>query len=112
MFGLVSTVFVILIVTCAEMSIVFTYLALSNEHHEWIFHAFFTSASSGLYMFAYTQYYLITQPSFGTSDFVSVMLFSTYSLIMSTAFALMTGSVGYYASNWFVHTIYASVKCD
>lgn len=111
-FGLLSIVFLILITTCAEMSIVFTYLTLSNEHWAWNWQAFLTSASSGLYMFAYTQYYLFTQPSFGTTNIVSIMLFSTYSLIMSSAFSLLTGVVGYYASSMFVYNIYASVKCD
>jgi transmembrane 9 superfamily member 2/4 len=111
-FGLVSIVFLILLVTCAEMSVVFTYLTLSNEHWAWNWQAFLTSASSGAYMFAYTQYYLYTQPSFGTTSLVSIMLYSSYSLIMSSAFALLTGCVGYYASSWFVFTIYSSVKCD
>lgn len=108
-FGMLSIVFVILLVTCAEVSVVFTYLALSNEQWAWNWHAFLTSASSGLYMFLYTQYYLFTQPSFGTVTFVSIALFSTYSLIMSAAFALLTGSVGHYASSWFVRKIYSNI---
>lgn len=112
MFGLVSVVFAILIVTCGEMSIVFTYITLANEHWAWHWQAFLTSASSGLYLFAYTQYYLFTQPSFGTTSIVSVLLYSSYSLIMASAFALLTGCVGYYSSSWFVFKIYSSVKCD
>lgn len=111
-FGLLTIVFVILIVVCAEMSIVFTYLTLSNEHWAWSWQAFLTSASSGVYMFAYTIYYLFTQPSFGTVSIVSVMLYTSYSLIMSVAFALLTGCVGYYSSSWFCWKIYSSVKCD
>jgi transmembrane 9 superfamily member 2/4 len=111
-FGLVSIVFLILIVTCVEMSIVFTYLTLSNENWAWNWQAFLTSATSGGYMFAYTQYYLYTQPSFGTTSLVSILLYTSYSLIMSSAFALLTGCAGYYASSWFVFTIYSSVKCD
>lgn len=112
MFGLVSVVFLLLIVTCAEMSVVFTYITLANEHWAWHWQSFLTSASSGLYLFAYTQYYLFTQPSFGTTSIVSIMLFSSYSLIMASSFALLTGCVGYYASSWFVYKIYSSVKCD
>jgi transmembrane 9 superfamily member 2/4 len=111
-FSFTSIVFLILIVTCAETSIIFTSMTLSNEHWAWNWQAFLTSASSGGYMFAWTQYFLYTRPSFGTASFVSILQYTAYSLIMSSAFALLTGCVGYYASSWFVFTFYRSLKCD
>jgi transmembrane 9 superfamily member 2/4 len=111
-FGLMSVVFAILVVTCAEMSIVFTFLTLSSENHKWAWMAFCSSASSGLYLFLYTQFYLVTQPAFGTVSLVSNLLFSTYSLMVSVSFALMCGSVGWFSSSIFVRKIYSVIRCD
>jgi transmembrane 9 superfamily member 2/4 len=108
-FGMFTIVFLILLVTCIEVSIVFTYLTLSNEQWTWNWQAFLTSASSGLYMFAYTQYYLFSQPAFGTVSLVSMALYTSYSLIVSSAFSLLTGCVGYYGSFWFVRKIYSNI---
>ena len=36
----------------------------------------------------------------------------TYMLIASTLFVLMTGTVGFFASWWFVWCIYGAIKVD
>ncbi len=113
LFGMLTIVFLILIVTCAEMSIVFTYLTLAAERWTWWWQAFCGSASSGLYMFLYCLYYLHTQQtSSGGVPFVSVIMFISYSLVFSTAFALLTGSVGFFSSFWFVRKIYSNIRVD
>jgi Endomembrane protein 70 len=94
------------------MSVVFTFLTLTNENHKWAWLSFLSSASSGVYLFLYTLFYMITQPAFGTVSFVSSLLFTTYSLIISASFALMCGSVGWFASSAFVRKIYSVIRCD
>lgn len=112
LFGMLTIVFLILIATCAEMSIVFTYLTLAAEQWTWWWQAFAGSASSGLYMFMYCLSYLYTQQKTGGVPFVSMIMFISYSLVFSTAFALLTGTVGFFSSFWFVRKIYSNIRVD
>lgn len=112
LFGMLSIVFVILVVTCAEMSIVFTYLTLAAERWTWWWQAFGGSASSGLYMFLYSLYYIGSQAAMDHMPFVSTMMFITYSLVVSAAFALMCGTIGFFSSFWFVRQIYSNIRVD
>lgn len=112
LFGMLTIVFSILLVTCAEMSIVFTYLTLAAERWTWWWQAFAGSASSGLYMFLYCLFYLYTQQKAGGVPFVSVIMFISYSLVFSTAFGLGTGAIGFFSSFLFVRKIYANVRVE
>jgi len=112
LFGMLSIVFAILVVTCAEMSIVFTYLTLAAERWTWWWQAFSGSASSGLYMFLYSLYYIGSQAAADNMPLVSTMMFISYSLVVSVAFALMCGSIGFFSSFWFVRQIYSNIRVD
>jgi len=113
LYGALLAVFAILIVTCAEMSIVSTYLSLSAE--DWASHwhtSFWGSGSAGLYVFLYSLYFLFAQPSSGGIPFVSNLVFVCWSVIINTAFGLMCGTVGFYSSFWFTRKIYGSIRID
>ncbi|CAN8067727.1 unnamed protein product [Agarophyton chilense] len=112
LFGMLSIVFAILVVTCAEMSIVFTYLTLAAERWTWWWQAFGGSASAGLYMFLYSVYHIGTQAATEHMPFVSTLMFMVYSTVVSAAFALMCGSVGFFSSFWFVRKIYSNIRVD
>ena len=47
-FGFLALVVIILVVTCAEISIVLCYFQLCNEHYHWWWRSFFVSGSSAL----------------------------------------------------------------
>merc|ERR1711957_885940 len=51
MFGFLVLVLLILIVTCAEISIALTYWRLTSEDYHWWWTSFSSSASSGFYVF-------------------------------------------------------------
>merc|ERR1712050_586405 len=53
LFGFLALVLFIVIVTCAEVSIAFTYFQLTSEDYKWWWQSFFASASSALYVFMY-----------------------------------------------------------
>lgn len=112
LFGMLSIVFVILVITCAEMSIVFTYLTLAAERWTWWWQAFGGSASSGLYMFLYSLYYIGSQAATDHMPPVSTMMFITYSMVVSAGFALMCGTIGFFSSFWFVRQIYSNIRVD
>eukprot|EP00186_Timspurckia_oligopyrenoides_P003780 CAMPEP_0182443002 /NCGR_PEP_ID=MMETSP1172-20130603/1849_1 /TAXON_ID=708627 /ORGANISM="Timspurckia oligopyrenoides, Strain CCMP3278" /LENGTH=511 /DNA_ID=CAMNT_0024638135 /DNA_START=324 /DNA_END=1859 /DNA_ORIENTATION=- len=112
MFGFLFLVFIILSLTCAEMSIVFTYLVLSNEDYKWWWQAFMTSGSSGIYVFLYSLYYLMTQPGFKGINVVSILMYVGYMGLISIAFFLMTGFIGFFSSFLFVRKIYGAIRVD
>lgn len=113
LYGALMAVFALLIVTCAEMSIVSTYLSLSAE--DWASHwhtSFWGSASAGLYVFLYSIYFSLAQGGGVRAPLVSQLVFMSWSLVMSGAFSLMCGSVGFLSSLWFTRTIYDSIRID
>ena len=62
-FGFALLVFIILIVSCAEISIVLTYFQLCGEDYNWWWRSALNSGSSALYLFAYSAYYFFTKVS-------------------------------------------------
>ena len=60
-FGVLFVVYGILVVTCAEITIVLCYFQLCSEDYRWWWRAFFTSGSSALYMFIYSAFYFATK---------------------------------------------------
>merc|ERR1719389_34855 len=96
LFGFLALVLVILIVTCAEISIALTYFQLTSEDYNWWWRAFFASSSSALYVFLYSILYFSSRLQI--ERVVSTCLYFGYMFIMSTMFFLLTGSVGTMAS--------------
>ena len=109
-FGFLFIVFLILIVTCAEITIVLCYFQLCSEDYHWWWRAYLTSGSSALYLFLYATFYFFTKLEI--TKFVSGILYFGYMVMISASFFVLTGTIGFYACYWFVRTIYASVKID
>lgn len=109
-FGFLFLVFIILIITCAEISIVLCYFQLLNEDYHWWWRAFATSASSAVYLFLYSIVYFVTKLQI--HQFVPSLLFFGYMLLTAFTFALLTGTIGFLASLIFVRTIYSAIKIE
>lgn len=109
-FGFLFIVFIILIVTCAEISIVLCYFQLCSEDYLWWWRSYLTAGSSALYLFLYTAFYFFTKLEITKP--VSGVLYFGYMLILSYAFFMLTGTIGFYACFWFTRLIYSSVKID
>jgi len=109
-FGFLFIVFIILIITCAEISIVMCYFQLCNEDYHWWWRSYFTSGSSAGYLFLYSILYFFTRLEI--IKFVSGLLFFGYMLLVSLFFFVMTGTIGYFACFHFVRKIYSSIKID
>ncbi|KAI4376207.1 hypothetical protein MLD38_013994 [Melastoma candidum] len=109
-FGFLFLVFVILLVTCAEISVVLCYFQLCSEDYLWWWRSYLTSGSSALYLFLYATFYFFTKLEI--TKFVSGVLYFGYMGIVSYAFFVLTGTIGFYACFWFTRLIYSSVKID
>ncbi|KAH7284309.1 hypothetical protein KP509_34G048200 [Ceratopteris richardii] len=109
-FGFLFIVFLILVITCAEITIVLCYFQLCSEDYRWWWRSYFTSGFSAFYLFLYAAFYFFTKLEI--TKVVSGILYFSYMIIISYGFFVLTGTIGFYACFWFVRTIYASVKFD
>jgi len=107
-FGFLSIVFIILVLTCAEITIVMCYFQLCSEDYHWWWRAYLTSGASALYMFLYSIFYFFTKLQI--TKFVSVLLYFGYTSIMAVGFFVVTGSIGFFACHYFVRRIYGVIK--
>jgi len=110
LFGFLFLVLLILIVTCAEISVAMTYFQLSSGDYRWWWRSFLTSAFSGVYVFLYSLVYLATR--LHIVGFVSIVLYLGYMALAGFLFFLLTGSIGLLSSFVFVKAIYGSIKID
>lgn len=109
-FGFLLIVFIILIVACAEISIVLTYFQLCGEDYNWWWRSMLNSGSSAFYLFVYSVYYFFTRLE--VVGFTPGLLYFGYMFLLSTAFFLLTGVIGYFSCLWFNVKIYAAIKVD
>lgn len=110
LFGILFLVFIILIITSAEVSMVMTYVQLCAEDYHWWWRSFFASGSSALYMFLYGIFYYSTKLEI--TNGVATLIYFGYTLVMCFMFFILTGGIGFLSAWWFVKKIYGSVKVD
>jgi transmembrane 9 superfamily protein 2/4 len=109
-FGFLLIVWVILLITCAEITVVLCYFQLCGEDYHWWWRSFLVSGASAVYVFIYSGYYFFTKIE--AIYLVSGCLYFGYMFIISFGFFLMTGTVGFYSCFEFNQKIYASIKVD
>jgi len=109
-FGFLFLVLVILVITCAEITIVMCYFQLCSEDYHWWWRGYLTAGSSAIYLFCYSLVYLSTKMVVVRA--ISIVMYVSYMLIAAYTFFILTGTVGFAACFWFVGTIYAQVKVE
>jgi transmembrane 9 superfamily protein 2/4 len=102
--------FVLVGVSCALLSTVMCYLRLTEQDHRWWWKAFAESASTGFWLFLYSIWYMLYVMNL--SGFLTVMVYVTYMCIVSMAFALYCGAVGFLTTFYFTRKIYGAIKMD
>jgi len=110
MMGFLLVVLLILGATCAEVSIVMTYLQLCAEDHRWWWKSFFNCASAGFYLFLYSLWFLASR--LDLVGVLPVVVYITYMGMISFCFALFCGSIGVLCSFIFIRNIYGALKVD
>jgi transmembrane 9 superfamily protein 2/4 len=110
MFGFLFLVFLILVVTCSEATILLCYFHLCAEDYRWWWRSFLTSGFTAIYFFLYCVHYYCSKLEIVGG--LSTVLYFGYTSIMVFCFFLLTGCVGFFSSFWFVTKIYSVVKVD
>ncbi|XP_043255737.1 transmembrane 9 superfamily member 2 [Colletes gigas] len=110
MFGFLFLVFLILVITCSETTILLCYFHLCAEDYHWWWRSFRTSGFTAFYLLLYCIHFFMTK--LDIEDATSTFLYFGYTCIMVYLFFLLTGSIGFFACFWFVRKIYSVVKVD
>ena len=106
-FGFLSIVSIILVLTIAEVTIVTIYIKLCSEDYNWWWHSFAVGGGSAIWVFLYCVWYYVTK--LHIEGFVSGLLFFTYSAVACAVYGLLTGTVGFLTAYAFVRRIYRYV---
>lgn len=110
MFGFLFLVFIILLITCSEATILLCYFHLCAEDYHWWWRSFLTSGFTAVYLFIYAVHYFFSKLQI--IGMASTILYFGYTMIMVLIFFLFTGTIGFFACFWFVNKIYSVVKVD
>ena len=108
-FAFLFLVFLILIVTCAEITVLFNYFQLCGENYHWWWRSFCCAGSTGLYVFFYSFAYF---KQLEANQLATYVLYFGYMALVSFGLFLLTGFVGVSTCLWFNKTIYGSIKID
>ncbi|KAL2153763.1 hypothetical protein VTH82DRAFT_4918 [Thermothelomyces myriococcoides] len=110
MFGFLFLCYVLMIMTCAAVTVLLVYFLLCAENYNWQWRAFMGAGTTAAYIFINAIIYWISKLSLG--GFAGSVLYIGYSLLISFLFFILTGSIGFFASWLFVRKIYSSIKID
>jgi transmembrane 9 superfamily member 3 len=108
LFGFLGLVLAMLAIVTACSSVVVTYVALSHEDHRWPWLTFCSGASMAGYLFLYSLYYFVAKTEM--HGLVQTAFFFSYSGLICISMGIGCGAIAFFASAWFVRTIYADVK--
>ncbi len=81
--------FVILVITCSETTILLCYFHLCAEDYNWWWRSFLTSGFTAFYFAVYCIHYFFTK--LDIEDSASTFLYFGYTSIMVFCFFLLTG---------------------
>jgi len=109
-FGFLSVVSIILILTIAEVTVVTMYIQLCCENFNWWWSSFFVGGGSAVWVFLYCIWYYFN--NLHIQGFVSSMLFFSYSFMACVVYGLLTGTVGFLTAYAFIRRIYGAIKAD
>lgn len=110
LFGILFLAFVMLVVVAAFITTALVYFQLAREDYHWWWLALANGGATGVFIFAYSFFYY-----YHRSDMDGVLQLSFYfgyTAIVSYAFFMMLGFIGFMSSFTFVHYIYGAVKYD
>ncbi|CAM9739693.1 unnamed protein product [Chrysoparadoxa australica] len=111
-FGFLLAVFIILLATSAEITMVMCYFHLCKEDYRWWWRSFLASGSSAFYMFLYSIWYVYFSSKLDITSPSGMCVYFGYMLLISLTFFLLTGCIGFFACFWFVRKIYSAIKVD
>ena len=110
LFGILFLAFIMLATVASFITIALLYFQLVREDHRWWWRSFANGGATGLLIFAYSFFYFFHRSSM--DGFLQGSFYFGYMGVISYAFFMMLGFVGFMSSFSFVNYIYGAVKTD
>jgi len=109
-FGFTLVVYMILLITCSEVTLLLSYYQLCAENHRWWWYSFMCAGSTALYIFLYSCVW------FGQLEaskmIITYLLYFGYMALICFGLFLVTGMVGTMSCFFFVRKIFSTIKVD
>jgi len=109
-FGFTLMVYLILVVTCAEITVLAVYYQLCLENHRWWWFSFFCAGSISFHLFLYSIFWFKTLEA--SKMIMTYLLYFGYMGLICFLMFLIFGSIGAMTSFWFVRKIFGTIKVD
>ncbi len=110
MFGILLISFAMLCLATAFVTIALIYMLLAQEDYRWWWSSLLTGGSTGIIIYVYSFLFFFSRTAM--SGVLQTTFFFGYMGLVSYAAFLMLGTVGYYASYYFIKYVYSSIKND
>ena len=108
-FGFLLFIFCVLLVSCAEITLLIIYFQLRNEDYRWWWRCFGTAGSMAAYVIIFSFVFFQRWKEGG---FWAYVFYFGYMGLSTLGLFLMLGFVGVASSLWFNITIFGSIKVD
>ncbi|CAO3681732.1 unnamed protein product [Umbelopsis ramanniana] len=109
-FYFLEIVLILLVITIIEVTVALVYFQLCSEDYNWWWRSFVVSGASGIYVFCYAIAYWITVLEI--DGFVAGLAYVANAFLVSLAFGVCTGTIGFFAAYTFVRKLYSALKVD
>eukprot|EP00608_Synchroma_pusillum_P001993 CAMPEP_0198432022 /NCGR_PEP_ID=MMETSP1452-20131203/21425_1 /TAXON_ID=1181717 /ORGANISM="Synchroma pusillum, Strain CCMP3072" /LENGTH=232 /DNA_ID=CAMNT_0044152493 /DNA_START=41 /DNA_END=736 /DNA_ORIENTATION=+ len=111
-YGCLAVAMMLLLFTCAAVSVLVCYAQLAHEDYNWWWRSFVTSGACAGYVMLYAAWYHVGQGALQGGSAGAVLLYYSTMLVVSVAMFTTAGSVGLMACYGFTYLIYSTVKVD
>ncbi|CAK8986621.1 Transmembrane 9 superfamily member 3 (Endomembrane protein 9) (Transmembrane nine protein 3) (AtTMN3) [Durusdinium trenchii] len=110
LFGILFLALVMLLIVTCFITVALIYFQLAAEEHRWWWRSILYGGSSGFFVYLYSFFYYYERSKM--SGLLQTSFYFGYMLIVSYAFFLILGTVGFFSSLTFVRSIYQQLKLD
>jgi len=110
LFGILFLAFIMLLAVTSFITVALTYFQLASEDHRWWWRSLFYGGSTGLFVYAYCFFYYYNRSEM--SGMLQTSFFFGYMLMVSYAFFMLLGTVGFFSALFFVRHIYKAIKAE
>jgi hypothetical protein len=110
LFGILYIAFIMLTTVASFITVALLYFQLAREDHRWWWRVFCNGGATGLFIFGYSFFYYFHRSHM--DGLLQLSFYFGYTGIVSYAFFMMLGFVGFFSSFIFIDYIYGNVKTD
>lgn len=109
-FGFFSLVFFVWLLTVALTTVIVIYYQLCYEDYRWWWRSLIIPGGAGVHLFVYCTYFFFTQ--LNVTHFSGAVVYFAYMGLVSMAYGLAAGTIGFFCAFLFIRKIYGSIKIE